>query len=244
MFESWYTNKLYDYVYRYSNTDLRTCPCDADLHCDRVLYRRVQRKMEENEMKIPFDIKYRPQIESGEYRVVTRKGETVRIERWDGKDDANPIDAFIWHNDEWNGPWHWHSNGLYKTAKSEDGFDLFIITPEPELTEFEEMLYSIFDAYNGLKIDVKAAVDVNAKTLLELAKKEICKECTVGLDQYWKGYEEAMKAKKHDTFSCPTYEPPCYHGGVCTNPMKGCINCPRTGGDIGISTTSGTCKKD
>lgn len=115
---------------------------------------------------------------------------------------------------------------------------------KPALTEFEEMLYSIFDAYNGLKIDVKAAVDVNAKTLLELAKKEICKECTVGLDQYWKGYEEAMKAKKHDTFSCPTYEPPCFHGGVCTNPMKDCINCPRTGGDIGISTTSGTCKKD
>jgi hypothetical protein len=113
---------------------------------------------------------------------------------------------------------------------------------EPALTEFEEMLYSIFDAYNGLKIDVRAAVDANAKTLLELAKKEICMGCTVGLDQYWKGREDARK--EYDKSYTFHYNPPCYHGGVCTNPMRDCINCPRTGGDIGTFTTSGTCKKD
>lgn len=116
---------------------------------------------------------------------------------------------------------------------------------KPALTEFEEMLYSIFDAYNGLEIDVRAAVDVNAKTLLELAKKEICKGCTVSIDSYIRGRDDERKeAEKSYTFHYPTYEPPCFHGGACINPLKDCINCPRTGGDIGISTTSGTCKKE
>ena len=129
-------------------------------------------------------------------------------------------------------------------AEIKDG-KIVVKEKKPALTEFEEMLYSIFDAYNGLEIDVKAAVDVNAKTLLELAKKEICKKCTVGLDQYWKGRDDARKEyEKPITYHYPTYWPPCFHGGICTNPFKDCINCPRTGGDIGISTTSGTCKKE
>lgn len=205
-------------------------------------------------MKIAFDIKYRPQIESGKYKVVTRKGETVRIERWDGKDDANPIDAFIWHNDEWNGPWHWHSNGLYKTAKSEDDFDLFIIITETELTEFEQGLVNFYNKRNAIlpdkdgvfnKHDCDELLRESAKELLELAKKEICKGCTVGLDQYWKGREDARKENANSyTFHYPTYQPPCFHGGVCTNPMRDCINCPMHSSGATTNTTSGTCKKD
>ena len=77
-------------------------------------------------------------------------------------------------------------------AEIKDG-KIIVREKKPALTEFEQMLYSIFDAYNGLKIDIKAAVDVNAKILLELAKKEICKKCTVGLDQYWKGRDDERK---------------------------------------------------
>lgn len=194
-------------------------------------------------MKIPFDIKYKPQIESGEYKVVTRNGSPVRIICWDRKSagEGQPIIALVENGHYENSIWV-EENGVYKGTMGHE-YDLFILTPESELTEFEEMLYSIFDAYNGLKIDVRVAVDTNAKTLLELAKKEICKGCTVGLDQYWKGYEEAMKAKKHCTFQCPTYEPPCFHGGVCTNPMKDCINCPRQSTGTTINTSE-TCKKD
>lgn len=129
-------------------------------------------------------------------------------------------------------------------AEIKDG-KIVVRKKKPTLTEFEEMLYSILDAYNGLKIDVGAAVVTNAKTLLELARKEICKGCTVSIDNYIKGREDGRKeAEKSYTFHYPTYEPPCHHGGICTNPFKDCINCPRTGGDTGISTTSGTCKKD
>ena len=68
-------------------------------------------------------------------------------------------------------------------------------------------------------------------------------------EEFCRGYEagknDARKeAEKFSGFRYPYYEPPCFHGGICTNPFRDCINCPRMGGDISISTTSGTCKKD
>lgn len=193
-------------------------------------------------MKIPFDIKYKPQIESGKYKVQTRDGHSVRIICWDAQ-GYRPIMALIQDGDSERCV-AIRENGNFD-IRFEHIYDLFIITPEAEVTEFEEMLYSILDAYNGLKIDVGAAVVTNAKTLLELAKKEICKGCTVSIDSYIKGRDDERKeAEKSSTSHYPTYEPPCFHGGACINPLKDCINCPRTGGDIGISTTSGTCKKD
>lgn len=129
-------------------------------------------------------------------------------------------------------------------AEIKDG-KIVVREKQPEPTEFERELALVISTWmKSTETKIPKYVSEHSPRLLELAKKEICKGCTVGLDQYWKGYEEAMKSKKHYTFSCPTYEPPCFHGGICINPFKDCINCPRTGGDIGISTTSGTCKKE
>ena len=44
------------------------------------------------------------------------------------------------------------------------------------MTRFEEHLKAIFDAYNGIEIDTKAAVEIHSKTLLDLAKKELKKD--------------------------------------------------------------------
>jgi hypothetical protein len=49
-------------------------------------------------MRIPFDIKCRPQIESGEYKVVTGNGEPVEIVKWDCRGKA-PILAVIFDGD-------------------------------------------------------------------------------------------------------------------------------------------------
>ena len=46
------------------------------------------------------------------------------------------------------------------------------------MTEFEKHLKAIFDAYNGLEIDTDVAVEVNAPTLLQIAKKELEKSKT------------------------------------------------------------------
>ena len=129
-------------------------------------------------------------------------------------------------------------------AEIKDG-KIVVREKKPKLTEFEEMLYAIFDAYNGLQIDVGAAVVTNAKTLLELAKKEICKGCTVSIDSYIKGRDDAKKEyEKPYTYYYPIFHQPCHHGGICTNPMRDCINCPMQSNDTTTNTTSGTCKKD
>lgn len=193
-------------------------------------------------MKIPFDIKYRPQIESGEYKVQTRDGRKVRILTFTYPSE-HLIQAEIDKRCVLYNP-----NGTWWDDGTDSELDLFIITPEAEVTEFKIEVHEIISQvlsdkripYCREQFEKEAA-----SALLMKAKKEICKGCTVGLEQYWKGYEGAKERfEKLKTFYYPTYEPPCFHGGVCTNPMKDCINCPRTGGDIGISTTSETCKKD
>ena len=46
-------------------------------------------------MKIPFDIKYLLQIESGEYKVETRSGNKVEIWKFDIKDEDYPIAGIV-----------------------------------------------------------------------------------------------------------------------------------------------------
>ena len=142
-------------------------------------------------------------------------------------------------------------------AEIKDG-KIVVREKKPKLTEFEKELRIVIvsalsgetpNGYGGTMSWAVALSDDDIRKLapkvLELAKKEICKGCTVGLDKYWKGKEDARKEyEKGCTFHYPIYGPPCPHGGMCTDPFKDCINCPRTGGDIGISTTSGTCKKE
>ena len=45
--------------------------------------------------KIPFNIKYRPQIESGEYSVVTREDRPVEIKIWDLKGDFPVVGVYF-----------------------------------------------------------------------------------------------------------------------------------------------------
>lgn len=45
--------------------------------------------------KIPFNIKYRPQIESGEYKVVTREDRPVEIRIWDLKGDFPVVGVYF-----------------------------------------------------------------------------------------------------------------------------------------------------
>ena len=135
--------------------------------------------------------------------------------------------------------------------------EAFAQVNEPELTEYEESVRCTIVKHltwhdpngSGMSSTVFIGNDTTkelASDLLELAKKEICKGCTVGLDQYWKGRDDERKeAASSCTFHYPTYEPPCFHGGVCINPMRDCVNCPRVQMPTpNIATTSGTCKKE
>lgn len=129
-------------------------------------------------MKIPFDIEYRPQIESGEYKVETRDGRPARIICWDAKakDGCSvvallPIDKSDL-NDE--AAYQFSKNGTAYTSKSasEDCADLFIITPEPELTEFEKVVASWLETAKDEPITNEMIVDA-ADNLMFCARQQI-----------------------------------------------------------------------
>lgn len=87
--------------------------------------------------KIPFDIKYRQQIESGEYKVETRDGRVVH-NIWRVKEPSYTnnrraeVCALI--DGEEDALVFFEGGRYLPTTKDTDSpFDLFIVTPEPKL---------------------------------------------------------------------------------------------------------------
>lgn len=81
-------------------------------------------------MKVAFDIKYRPLIESGEAKVVTRNDRPVRIICWDAPNDKFPIVGFI---EGFKGPVTFTGRGSYNGIKDrEDSDDIFVVLPLPD----------------------------------------------------------------------------------------------------------------
>lgn len=184
--------------------------------------------------KIPFDIKYRPQIESGKYKVQTREGHPVRIICWDAN-CPQPVVGLIYDMEALcDTVESFCENGKYWRMNDDKSHnDLFIITDEPELTELERAIK------RGM---LCAGLEGVSTTIIKETAKEvkdiICKECTVGLDQYWKGRDDARKEyEKPITFHYPIYYPPCFYGGICTNPMRDCTDCPRQSSGTTINTS-------
>lgn len=119
-------------------------------------------------MRIPFNIRYRDKIESGEYKVETRDGKPVRIICWD-MDSYNHIVALVANYPNYNGSLSEHifsygMDGRYSTP-AENAEDLFIITPEPEMSEFEQEVYKMTTN--------KVRFKEEANKLLDLAKQQL-----------------------------------------------------------------------
>lgn len=131
-------------------------------------------------MKIPFDIKYKPQIESGKYKVETRDGRPVRIICWDANSYTPVVFLATEHDDldDKDKEYQYSCNNFGMSFSGNSPGDLFIITPEPELSEFEKRIRFTIDEvvdgrYNADNIeDVKGL----AKGLLALAREQIIKD--------------------------------------------------------------------
>lgn len=120
--------------------------------------------------KIPFDIKYKPQIESGEYKVETRDGHEARIICWDACEDE-PIVAVI------SGLVHQYALDGYANYLRDN--DLFIITPEEDSTESESLsdkhlakVAVIYSTYCKVEDGTRHAV-MNWNTFRKIAQKFI-----------------------------------------------------------------------
>lgn len=210
--------------------------------------------------KIPFDIKLWPEIESGRYKVVTEHGEPVEIVKWDCK-GKYPILAVI-NDGDTDDSCFFGPDGTSPSSKEK----LFILTDEPELTEFEKRLAEILDYAMANPVNTSPQIAEQAKKLspelLGIAyyqfeeKREkdgivpISKSVLQKLldDKYKEGYDKGRLDGFGDGFEhaetngkCMllhhSFVPPCYVGGPCINPHHDCINCPQQG-------TSGICKTD
>lgn len=132
--------------------------------------------------KIPFDIKFRPQIESGEYKVETRDGRQAKVMDWAFNDKVfgNSIAIKVTDSDGDYALLYKHHGKQASIFPVEEGSDLIIITPEPEFSEFEVKLWEIMKAEGSpvgprekFTNDDKKAFHEYSAQLLAIAKDEI-----------------------------------------------------------------------
>ena len=143
--------------------------------------------------KIPFDIKFKPQIESGEYKVETFSGYPVTIYRWDFYDGAQtPIMGTYVFEDGKEYVGAWNDEGHFEIASPND-LDLFIITPEPELTSWQTFISGCLQKYGLLDCGAadRIAKECSAE-LLELARKELEPEVLERLEAAYKNQDEVV----------------------------------------------------
>ena len=137
-------------------------------------------------MRIPFDIKFRPQIESGEYKVIDRFGYVLTL-----KDIINDAWYFSLR----------YPNTDHETERIYDHPEnhLFIVTPEPEMSEFEQEVYKMTTNKVQFKEEANKLLDLAKQQLLqsgELFTQEhheklmdtLYKETLVGVKNNWRDY--------------------------------------------------------
>lgn len=160
--------------------------------------------------KIAFDIKYRPQIESGEYKVVTKDNKKVRIISWDmHTTSGDKIVALVTGQGG-----QFEKNRTYLPdgrccSSQHDSTSLYILTDSVDLTEFE-MQYATY-RYGSQAVEMFGQEQIEAVKkewayLLENARKQLQPEIDAEIDlayknsdevQYKSGKEDALKDMPH-----------------------------------------------
>ena len=105
--------------------------------------------------KIPFDIKFRSEIEAGKYLVVTREGRKVGIDRWDFPDEDYPIVA---HIAGVAGRLTYTDKGVCDKNGYDKEFDLFLI-PNPDYVDWDAFRRDAAKEFVGAILSNSAFVD-------------------------------------------------------------------------------------
>ncbi len=151
--------------------------------------------------KIPFSIDYKPQIESGEYKVETKNGVSVRIICWDakGSNDRKDIIGLTSSSLGSENLQRYDIMGhLIADSAKIGNKDLLVVTPEPELTDWQKFISGCLQKYGLLDCGAadRIAKECSAE-LLELARKEFVEEQYISnprdTNLYKLGKEEALK---------------------------------------------------
>jgi len=126
-------------------------------------------------MRIQFDISKRPQIESGEYKVVYVENSSseqcpVEILKWDSNSDAGCIIGCIRRNGK-DRIYAFDENGEHKVSGEDDR--LFLVTPEPEMSEFEKRLQEVLFEYATTNSSAEEKAHQYSSELLDIAKQQL-----------------------------------------------------------------------
>ena len=140
--------------------------------------------------KIPFDIKYRDKIESGEYKVETESGAPAKIIDWEWNNEHTGVCLAVKITEKGKDTGCLYTEygkraGLFPYEKDSD---LFIVTPKPtDMSEFGMKVSEFAEAYELAATDYESEeyktcngnlqliIDKYAAELLALAEKEIAK---------------------------------------------------------------------
>ena len=119
-------------------------------------------------MKIPFDIKYRPEVESGEYKVINDNGYPIDVIKWDAEFGGYPVVCLC-------GGMAYNYSRTGRCLDT-DCSNIWIVTPDPEPSEFEECFIKEIEEVHGAVVPLdKGAIRSSCDKLLEIAKKEVMK---------------------------------------------------------------------
>lgn len=165
-------------------------------------------------MKIPFDIKFRPQIESGEYKVETNDHRPVRIICWNKNTGGlDRIVALVAGGSGQEKTLHYTEEGLCVASGGNKNKDLFIITPEPELSEFEKKFQKIISDWQGdgspFEDNMSYLLHKDAAELLAIARKELSEQI---VDHTKEAYENGKAEVLKDLPRWRVTDKPIYGG--------------------------------
>lgn len=133
--------------------------------------------------ELPFDIKYRPQIEAGIYQVVTDGSRNkVTIIKWDAPNKEYPIVGMF-------------ENGIVSNYSLEGkdispSFSGLII--QADKSEFENLLKEALDSANATDIYSSEMYKTWAPKLLEAARKDMQPEIDAEIDKAYKNSDEVQ----------------------------------------------------
>lgn len=112
--------------------------------------------------KIPFDAKFRPEIESGEFKVVTKDDRPVQILSWEMKGNYPILGCLMEKQTDYEGENTWEEErpkafnlqGIPSNYVPSSGGELYIVIPDSEESVLETTLASMLDyAKNHAKPD-------------------------------------------------------------------------------------------
>ena len=152
-------------------------------------------------MKTAFNIKYRPEIEAGKFKVVTADDRPVTILRWNMKGSYPILACTMVKQCNWEGDESWDEERPF--AYDKDGnaagtvpaqkLELYLISEEPEMTEFEEavqeLIYRVIHKTYGTTKE-------EAQKLFVIASKKVEKDCGSVFRPGW--FIDDMKEAKRE----------------------------------------------